>query len=151
MGTAAARKEKFNIDFSSRQAGRNRPAAGRRNRARPDARSLFLISVFMCMAIALLAFPLVWVHASITSLELKRSRLQKAIELENQLLQERKIEFARLSDPERIRAIAVSKLNMKDATQVVYIVFEKEKARSTAVALSHGDSGAAGNPPRSMR
>jgi|GEM_PF-6422605 len=143
MGTATAKQEKLNIDYTIKQAGKNRSAAGRRNRARLNARCLFLKSVFLCVLGALLAFPLVWIHAGITSLELKRSSLQKAIELENQLLQERKIEFARLSDPERIRTIAINKLNMRDATEVVYVIFEKEQIKSSAVALSHAESGAA--------
>jgi cell division protein FtsL len=101
-----------------------------------DYRALFLKSSLTFIFIAAFCFPIIWIHASITNLELERGRLLKKIELEDQLLQERKIEFARLSDPARIRSIAASRLKMKDPEKVVYIFFGPKGIKSAAVALS---------------
>lgn len=72
-----------------------------------------------------LGTALVSVYASISAMEVKRGILSKKIEKEKQLLQERKVEFALLSDPERIRNIASSRLKMMEATEVVFIEIKR--------------------------
>lgn len=106
---------------------RRKPVAGRRNRAQSSLRALFLAACLSCAFLVGVGAGLVGVYASITSLEMQRALLMKKIEKENQLLQERKAQFASLSQPERIRKIAEEKLGMVEATQIVFLHVQLDK------------------------
>lgn len=119
--------------------GLNRPAAGRRNRAASYRAALFLILSFFIFPV-LYGFAQVGIYADISSIEMKRADLMQKIETEKELLQKEKLQFARLSSPDRIKSIAEEKLSMHEATEVVFIELkvaseETQKVASKAVFL----------------
>jgi hypothetical protein len=67
----------------------------------------------------------VGICADISRIEKERSAFLNRIEVEKQDVQLLKLKFARLSNPERIRLIAEKDLQMREATEVVFISIRK--------------------------
>ncbi|MCX7831643.1 MAG: hypothetical protein N2440_01935 [Actinobacteria bacterium] len=116
---------------------KERPAAGRRNRALNTYRALFLTVLFSCLTLVVIGTALVSVYASISNMEIQRGALLKKIEEEKQILQQRKVEFSKLSDPIRIKNLASKRLGMVEATEVVFIELNiKPKEKEEKPVLS---------------
>lgn len=115
-----------NIKDDLQVHSKHRVVAGRRNRALNTYRALFLTVLFSCLTLIAIGTALVSVYASISNLEIQRGALLKKIQEEKQILQQRKVEFSRLSDPLRIKYLASKRLGMVEATEIVFIEIDTQ-------------------------
>jgi cell division protein FtsL len=125
---STALNHELNIDeeiYGNKKTGRTRPAAGRRSRARSESRVLLLTSLLVVFLTASMLAVQVGICADISRIEKERSAFLNRIEVEKQDVQLLKLKFARLSNPERIRLIAEKDLQMREATEVVFISIRK--------------------------
>lgn len=127
--------------FAEQIAPRNeigrRPVAGRRNRAQLASRALFRNTILLTVTLATFAGLVVYARAQAAAYEYKKEAIKEQIELQKVMAQEYEVQIAILTDPERIKSIAINKLGMVEPRDLTYIsLSKKEEGEEKVLAQS---------------
>lgn len=105
-----------------------RPVAGRRNRAQLSARALFRNAILITLTFVLFGGFVVYTRAQAAAFEYRKESIKEQIELQKIMAQEYEVQIAVLTDPGRIKSIAINKLGMIEPDNLTYISLSKKEA-----------------------
>ncbi len=106
---------------------RKRPVVGHRNRAQLMSRALFRNTILITIVFATFSGLIAYTRAQAAAYEYKKEAIKEQIELQKVIAQEYEVRIAILTDPERIKSIAINKLGMVEPGDLTYISLSKKE------------------------